>query len=70
MNPKSTMLLLLSLTTAVGAASAPTEPNDAAAKLSFEMNDETVPWVIGPSTRPRSSCPGGKYTPVTPPWRG
>jgi len=46
MNAKSTMLLLLSLTTAVCAASAPIEPNDTAATLSFEMNDEIVPWVI------------------------
>ncbi|UCD52875.1 MAG: hypothetical protein JSW27_09595 [Phycisphaerales bacterium] len=46
MNPKSTMLLLLSLTTIAFSASAPTEPNDAAAPLSFERNDEVVPWVI------------------------
>jgi hypothetical protein len=46
MNARSTILLLLSLTTALCAASAPTEPNDTATQLRFEMNDEIAPWVI------------------------
>ena len=46
MNAKSTTLLLLALAPVAFSASAPTEPNDAAANLIFERNDEVVSWVI------------------------
>lgn len=45
MYAKSTLLLLLSLATVVGAAG-PTEPNDPTPKLTFKINDAVKTWSI------------------------
>lgn len=46
MNPKSTILLLLPLTTALCAASAPTEPNDTTSEPILQMNSDVRAWII------------------------